>query len=418
MRGYALVSYVFLGFLVACGGERGGKKPPTKPTNTNVKDDGDKPETEADREMKRRQLAVAIVPEGSSCLPPALKDPNAPRLELGASGRDALVCAIDQDRERLLGTVACWKLDVITGKLEYKDPAPLPGRGFTVRLDGKCARGYCLTAEPKAKLAYMATNLDGSKVAVLVDDQVHLFKADGKAHESSFTIRGDKGVTNEPKAVHFVAESILVEGADEGPYSAVFVFKADGTPVGPITTLGGKEEKPISTHRGSFSILDKARVGVAEKGMEILTTYDVNNGARAKLVRKMPKLACKPAELDAYWVDGDKVSDKCKDSITKASGHLMGGTVVAGGKSLVVLLRGNRLGEVAIVDPKSLAEKTVLKMPWCGAEGGGGGAAKDKDKEAEKPADEKKVDKGDDKKKKTTRGATQAESSDPQEGGE
>jgi hypothetical protein len=412
MRGLVFVACSVAAVLAGCGG--GGKKEKTfKPDDgADIKAPPKKAETEGDREKKRLAQAHEIVPEGSSCLPPSLKEEGAPRLELGAAGRDALVCAIDQDKDRLLGPVACWKLDVTSGKLEYKDPAPLPGRGFTVKLDGKCARGYCLPKEPKGNVAHMATNLDGSKVAVLVDDEVHLFAGEGKAHESSFTVRGDKGVTNEPKAVHFVADAILVEGADEGPYSAVWVFKTDGTQVGPITQLGAKEEKPLSTHHGSFSILDKTRVAIGYRGMETLNTYDVTNGARAKLVRKMPKLACKPAELDAYWVDGDKVTDKCKASITKASGTLMGSTVVAGGKSLLVLLRGDRLGELAVVDPKSLAEKSVLKMPWCeGADAGGG--ADDAKTEKEAPAEEKAA-----KKKSTTRGATQSDSADPQEGGE
>src|SRR5690606_7503220 len=135
---------------------------------------------------------------------------------------------------------------------------------------------------------------------------------------------------------------------------------------------------------------DKVRVAIGHRGMSTLNTFDVNTGARAKLVRKVDKLACKPAEVDAYFVDGDKVSDKCRASLEKASGHLIGATVVAGAKNFLVLLRGNRLGELAVMDAKSLAEKSVIKMPWCGADGDG---------DAEAP------------KKSTTRGA------DPQEGG-
>jgi hypothetical protein len=416
MRGYVLVPFTLAGLLVACGGGGGaGKKPVAKPkTGGEVKSD-DKPETDADREQKRLAALHAIVPEGSACLPASLKDENAPRLELGAAGRDALVCAYDQDKERLLGPVGCWKLDVLSGKLEYKSPEPLPGRGFSVRLEDKCARGYCLPNAPKSSTAHMARNIEGTKVVVLADDEAHIFNAETKAHESAFSIRGDKGVTNEPTAVHFVGDAVFVEGKDDGPYSAVWVFKMDGKALGPMVALGAKEEKPISSHKGSFSVLDKTRIAVAERGMEFLHTYDANTGARAKLVRKVPKLSCKPAELDAYWVDGDKVTDKCKDSIAKASGHLMGGTVVAGGKSLVILLRGDRLGELAIVDPKTLAEKSKLEMPWCDAAGGGGSAdggteTKESGKDAEK------VEKKD--AKKTTRGATQADSSDPQEGGE
>jgi hypothetical protein len=153
--------------------------------------------------------------------------------------------------------------------------------------------------------------------------------------------------------------------------------------------------------------------------METLTTYDVNNGARAKLVRKVPKLNCKPAELDAFWVDGDKVTDKCKESIMKASGALMGATVVAGAKNFLVLLRGDRLGQLAVMDAKSLAEKTdkAIKMPWCDA-GGGGGEAKAAEKAPAEKAPAEKAPAAKAPKKSTTRGAATKDSSDPQEGGE
>jgi hypothetical protein len=425
MRGCILVAYSFSALLVGCGG--GGKKPVNTPSDdTQVKDTGPKPETEADRENKRRAAAAAIIPEGSSCLPVALKEENAPRLELAAVGKDAIVCAIDQQPDRLLGIVGCWKVDLASGKLDPKAAEPLPGRGYAVLVDDKCARGFCLPNAPKSNVVFMAHSLDGSKVAVLADDQVHIFKADGKTHESSFSVRGDKGVTNEPKAVHYVGDAILVEGADQGPYSAVWVFKADGTQVGPITMLGAKEEKPLSTYHGSFSILDKTRVAIGYHGMETLNTYDVTNGARAKLVRKPGKLACKPAELDAFWVDGDKVTDKCKVSIEKDRGHLEGATVVAGAKNFLVLLRGPRLGELAVMDAKTLAEKSVIKMSWCGTEGAAGGSEADKAPVAEKAAAaappaaaSPPADKGAAKKKATTRGAAPAaDSADPQEGGE
>ncbi len=393
---------------MGCGGG-GGKKQAVEPSDDvePTVEQPKKPETEADRVKKRRALAAEIVPEGSSCLPAALKEENAPRLELAAVGKDAIVCAIDQDPERLLGPVGCWKVDLSSGKLEYKEPAPLPGRGFSVKLDGSCARGYCLPSAPESNVVSMAQNLDGSKVAVLAGDEVHIFNAADKAHESSFSVRGEKGVTNEPKTVHFVGNSILVEGVDQGPYSAVWVFKTDGTQVGPVTMLGAKGNKPVSTYKGGFSILDKTRVAVGHRGMETLNTFDVGTGARAKLVRKVGKLKCKPAELDAYWVDGDKVTDKCKESIAKDRAHLTGATVVAGAKSLLVLLRGPRLGELAVMDARSLAEKSAIQMPWCG----GGAADADEDKAPEEQ-------KASAKKKSTTRGATQADSADPQEGGE
>jgi hypothetical protein len=117
-----------------------------------------------------------------------------------------------------------------------------------------------------------------------------------------------------------------------------------------------------------------------------VTVYETANGQRAKLVRKLTKPPCKNEEVDAYWKDdNDKVGAKCKDALAKNFAHLQGATAVAGSKNFLVMLRGPRLGELAVLDSKTLAEKKAIKLPWCtggeaaGAEGGGGGGAlKDK----------------------------------------
>src|SRR5262249_62415125 len=121
--------------------------------------------------------------------------------------------------------------------------------------------------------------------------------------------------------------------------------------------------------------------------------YEVDSGKRTKLVRKISNGPCKKDELDNYWKDdGDKLGAKCKDHMGKMFGHLVGADAVAGSKNLLVLLRGPRLGEFAILDPKTLTEKKAIKMPWCGVDGAaasGGPAedAADKDaKVAPKPA--------------------------------
>lgn len=404
MRGYLLVGCTTLA--IACGG--GEKKKVKKPKpKTDETEEVAKPETEEDRAERRRAQARKIVPEGTSCLPLALKEEGAPRLELGASGADAIVCAVDTEEERLLGPVGCWKVDLSSGELAYTEPKPLPGRGFSVTLDKKCARGYCLPkdAEADGSVAHIAWDLDGKKVAVLVGEQVHLFDAESKDHEASFSIRGDKGATGDATAVHYVGSSIVVQ-AGSGPDAGVWTFKADGAPQGRVMALGGKEEKPVSTHKGSFSVLDKARIGVAERGWEIMTTYEVETGKRAKLVRAAKKPACKAAELEAFWKDGDKVSDKCKGSIEALSGHLMGATAVAGARNFLVLFRGDRLGELGVLDARSLKEAKALKMPWCPAEGG--------DTEEASESDDEDASEG--KGGKNTRGAKT--SADPEEGGE
>ena len=368
--------------LAACGG--GGKKSATKPVEkAETKPPPPKVETEEDRAKKRHDQALAIVPEGSKCLPAALKEDNAPRLEIVAVGQDAIVCAIDTDKSRLLGPAGCWKVDLKSGALAYQEPAPLLGRNLDVTMDDRCARGYCVPAEAKlapAKVAHLAWSYpEPTKVAVLVGDDVHVFDAASKKLEKSFSVKGDKGVSNDPIAVYFVNDAIFVEGADQGgPFSGVWQFKADGTAGGPLVSIG-KDEKPLSTYHGSFLVLDKDHVGIAERGFTTMTTYEVSTGKRTKAVRKLGKVNCKPDELEAYWKDGEKVSEKCKGSATSQFGTLIGATGFMGSTSLVVMLRDDRLGELAVMDPKSLAEKKAIKLPWCAAEGeakpeGGSGA--------------------------------------------
>jgi hypothetical protein len=392
--------------LTACGG---GKKAVKDPS---LKDDASKrpappPETEEDREKKRQAAAHQIVPEGSNCLPAALKGDSAPHLELASVHSEAIACAIDGERERLLGPVACWIVDLGTGELKYQKPAPLPGHGFAVKLDDRCARGYCLPKDAKvdAKIGHIVWSPEGTKVAVNVGDEIHLFDAASKARESSFSVRGDKGVSGDPIGLYWVGDSIFVVASDGAANSPVWSFKAaDGASLGPLEGLG-KGSKPVSTHGGSFLVLEQDRVGVAEQGFSSVTTYEVSSGKRAKLVRKLPKTPCKPEEANAYWSDNlDKVPDKCKEFMKTSFAYLAGADAVEGTKSMIVLLRAPRLGEIALLDKsKSLAESKAIKMPWCpeggdkGKEGGDKGKAEkakaDGDKgKAEKAKADKKAD--------------------------
>jgi len=368
--------------LLACGG--GDKKPttPKPPPVVEVKPPPAPAETEEDREKKRHNEAVALVPEGSSCLPAELRKPNAPKLGLAAVNGDAVVCAVDQERTRLLGAVACWSVEVKDnaklGALTYKPGAPLPGRGIAVMLDDRCARGYCLPKDAKVPpdpVALMTWNLDGTKVAVLAAELVHIYDAASKAHEASFPIRGDRGVTSEPTAIDWNGDALFIEASD-GTTSPVWVFKPDGTPLGPIEALGGKDKALLSTRNGSFVLLNEQRVAISEQGFSALTIYETATGKRTKLVRKLPAGTCRKDELESMWHDPSAaLSPKCKDYVTKNYAHLIGADAVAGSKNLLVLLRGPRLGELAVIDAKTLAARKTIKMPWCDEAGGQPGAS-------------------------------------------
>lgn len=352
--------------LLACGGGKKEVEEPKPDDTAAVKAPPPKAETEEDRERKRHAEAVQIIPDGASCLPGDLRKPNAPRLELAAIGSDAVVCAIDQDRTRLLGPVGCWSIAIRgdhPGALTYQPAAPLPGRGLAVILDDRCARGYCLPKDAKVPpdpVALITWNLDNSKVAVLAAGQVHIYDAATKAHETSFEA---KGVQGDPVAIYWNGEALFVEASD-GTTAAVWGFKNDGTATGALEPISGKG--PLSTKGGSFILLDKTRVAVAEQGMTTLTIFETDTGKRSKLVRKVPASTCKKDELDALWKDANAAaSPKCKDSFAKAYSHLVGVDLVAGTKNFLGLLHGPRLGELVVIDSKTLAEKSSIKMQWC-----------------------------------------------------
>ena len=260
--------------------------------------------SESEREAERRKAATAIVPAGSACLPNELRSPSAPRLELAAIGSSAVVCAIDQNPARLLGPVACWTVQISgenPGAITYTEPVPLPGRGMPVTLDGRCARSYCLpndAAVPADSIAQIVWSEEAERVAVLAGDTVHVYNAATKAHERSFSIRGDRGVTSEPIAIYWNGNAIFIEASNHTT-SPIWVFKLDGTALGPIEAVTGTTVP--STRHGSFLLLRPDRVAISEDGFSTLTTYEPETGKRTRLTRKLRASTCKKTELDVLW---------------------------------------------------------------------------------------------------------------------
>jgi len=407
--------------LVGCGGK--DKKPVKKPVVKVEKPKEPPKETEAEREAKRHQAALEIVPEGSTCFPPSLKEEGAPRLELAAINKDAVICAIDVDSSRLLGTVGCWKVGLGDGSLSYQTPNPLPGRNVDVKLDDRCARGYCIPKDakiPDNKIVHMATSPDGTKVVVISGDDAHIYDASARSRESGFSIRGDNGVTNNPSGVEWVGNSIFIEGTDEdGTTSHVFQFRTDGQAVGGLMALGGKQEVMLDLHKGSFLILDEGRVAIAEKGFTTVTSFEVVSGKRAKTVRKISNGACKKADIEQYWKGGDgEPSAKCKAHLKKTFAHLIGADAVAGKTNLLALLRGPRLGELAVLDVRSLGEKKAIKLPWCAAGAEADGEAPDNDDAKRDKAKPKKKPAKAERSRKSPKKAADDEAEDPDAGGE
>src|SRR5262249_32313424 len=119
----------------------------------------------------------------------------------------------------------------------------------------------------------------------------------------------------------------------------------------------------------------------------------------------------KKDELDALWRDPAATSSpKCKDFVAKNFSHLIGADAVAGSKNLLVLLRGPRLGELVVVDAKTLAEKKTIKMPWCE------GSSADKASTASPPAAAPAADTAPEKPAKKAKAAKPNAKDDPDSG--
>jgi hypothetical protein len=375
-----LIGIICFGFVLtaACGGGPDKKKKPTKPKTGNTKPKVvDKPETEADREKKRLAAALEIVPDGTNCLPATLKPAElAPILEIGVLDGAPVMCAIDTDEGRLLGPVACWTLSLQSGELTYRAPASLPGRSYPVRIDGTCARGFCLpddVAIPSPPIAHIAWSQGGDKVALAIAGdapEVHIFGAEDQAHQGVIkpmdAAHADKALPTELTGIVFVGDVVAAVGSPGDGGAPVFLFKTDGTPAGAVERLGGKAKGRVSVTNGSVSVFGENAIALNEDALTTLTTMETATGKRAKLVRKPPKTSCKTKDIEALIAGGDnKASAKCKKDFARHYAPLIGATVVQGKKNHLVLLRGDRYGELAVVDAKTLVENRHFPAAWC-----------------------------------------------------
>lgn len=370
---FAWISALVVGAsLAACGGgssKKDSNKPVATKTTKKKKPATAKKETEEDRAKKREAAAEGLVPSGSTCLPPAMKDPSSNlSLELGAVGSEAIVCAIDHDADRLLGAAGCWTIDLAGSGLAFRDRNAIPGRGYHAAVNDHCVRGYCVPKDQEVgSKASIAWSLDGKQVAVLAGESVHIFDAETKDLAKTVALKdgaaGDKAITGEATNLWFVGDSLFVQGG-EGK-STIWVYKTDGTAQGPLLSLG-KGNPPVEMAHGSFSVLDKDRVAVAERGLSTLTIFEVANGKRSKLVRKVSPGPCRSAQVEAFFsADPGEIPAKCLTHLKKQYDQFSATTMVAGSKNFLGSLGADRVGELAVIDSKNLSEKRAIKLPWC-----------------------------------------------------
>ncbi|MBP9084498.1 MAG: hypothetical protein KBG15_00205 [Kofleriaceae bacterium] len=353
--------------VASCGGssKKGTRKPKSKIA---IKKPG-KGKTEADYARERANAIHAIVPEGSSCLPEEKLN-----LQVALLGEEVVLCGNDTDAERALGQIACWTIDKATGGLTYKAPAPLLGRAMMVKTEVGCARGYCPPTKLPAGAVHVAHSTDGAAAVVVVGTTASIFDVASKQHKFEFDLAAAELAANAISGnvvdMVFVGDTLFVAAGATPSMTKVWMFKTDGKGLGPVGSPNPKEKDPISVHAGSLSVLDADHVGLSEAGMSALYSIEVSTGKRTKLVRKLPKFSCTPKELAAYWsMAGSEVAAKCKNTVDSAMGPFIGADFIAGKKAMLGSLRGSRRGELVVLDLKTLAEKTTIKLKVCSSDG-------------------------------------------------
>ncbi len=364
----AVLAGVAAATLVAsCGGS--SKKTSSKPKTKIAIKKPSKGKTQADYARAHSNAIHAIVPEGSSCLPEEKLN-----LQVALAGEEVVLCGNDTDAERALGQIACWTIDKATGGLTYKAPAPLPGRAIMVKTEAGCALGYCPPAKLPAGTAHVALSTNGAAAVVVTGTTANIFDAESKKHKFEFDLADAELAGNAIRGnvvdLVFVGDTLFVAAGESPSLTNVWMFKEDGKGVGPVGSPNPKEKDPVSVHAGSLSVLDADHVGLSEAGMSALYSVEVATGKRAKLVRKLPKFSCSAKELAAYWsMDGSEIAAKCKSSIDPAMGPFIGADFIAGKKAMLGSLRGGRRGELVVLDLKTLAEKTTIKLKVCSEAG-------------------------------------------------
>jgi len=335
-------------FLAACGGKSAPK--------TTV-DDGDDlggggggggggdevakeapPDPDADRH--------ALVPADATCVPAALRD--RARLQLANVEGAPVLCAIDTAAEGNVGVIACWNIGVETGALAPR-AAELPaGVGVEITLDaqGCAAPGACVTGASGS--AWMARNTE-SATAIATGGAIHVVGGDAKAPIPL----GDV----EPAGLIFVDGTVYVQSNTDGTVHAFRV--SDGKALGPVTQLGGKNPQPISVRHGGLSVVDDARIGLADAGLQTFTTVEAKTTKRTKSVRKVPKNPCKPKEMAAF---GEGAKPKCVEHVAKVYAPYDGVSMIATGKDDYLALRA---GELVVVDGRALVEDKTVAPAWC-----------------------------------------------------
>jgi len=333
-------------------------------------------------------VSPAIAFADPACLPRALFPPDQesapPKLDLGLIAGVPTLCGLNDANTS--GVTGCWTVNAATGELTTSTTTTLPGHSQRGKTDANgCIEGFC--PSPKAnsdELLLWATSTDGAHAAILRDYVLYVFDTSTKAQTAVIPLSDEKAaentnVSNEPMEILYAGNAIYVVGADAGPYTAVWSFKDDGTRAGIIPPNSSDERSGgYSVYGGGVNVIDDEHIALIDAGLQTMLVVTAADGKRETLSRTISTAPCTKEEVlyhldlgDIEIGDGDAatqigVSSACHATIVKNfEPYFDLDPVQLPSGDFLAALSGKARGTLAILDGKTLVEKSRIELARC-----------------------------------------------------
>ena len=172
-----------------------------------------------------------------------------------------------------------------------------------------------------------------------------------------------------PTAIHWVGDAMFVEGTD-GTTSARLGVQARRHAGRP--DRGARRQGPASRSRPQRLVLassTRTRVAIAEQGFSTLTIYEVDTGKRAQARPQDAEAGppARPTSSTRSGRSGDKVTDKCKESLEQELRRTWSVPTPSPAQELrscCCAARGSASSRV-LASARRSPRRRAIKLPWC-----------------------------------------------------
>jgi hypothetical protein len=324
-------------------------------------------------------LAATLAAAQPACLPKSVFAKNRfdefPLIDLGYIDNVLTLCAYERmldpinptpRMDKLLG---CWTVDPTAGALGPSAARAIPGQGRRIGLDAQgCFNSYCIAPIPADdNRPFFATSTDGAHAAILTERLLYIFTTNTKAKVAEIDLvkqdaPDDTNVGNEPWGLLYNGDTLFVIGTDAGPFTAVWVFKDNGSRLGMI----GTDEDALNIFNGGYGILGRDKVALVDAGLQNMTTVTGANAAKQSAKRTASYAPCTKDQFERWTRSEEIKTGACKRVLdAKYQPYVDMSPVQLPSGDIITPLSGPAQGYIAVLNPVGLTEKHRLKLAHC-----------------------------------------------------